>query len=193
MNSNNLGYNCKLIDMFEDVDLILYCVDLTSYNEFFEDNNLNIKNKMLESKHTFENIVTHPRFKNKAFLLILNKFDLLEQKIKRTPLTQCEWFRDFNPFITNHTFNEQSSNNNNLNNNASVAQYAFQYIAAKFKKLFSELTGRKLYVSSVTGLEGESVDAALKYGKEVLMWVNEENKPAANTNEWSTASTETTT
>ncbi|KAJ0592995.1 putative guanine nucleotide binding protein (G-protein), alpha subunit [Helianthus annuus] len=173
--------------MFEDVDLILYCVDLTSYNEYFHDNNLNLKNKMLESRNIFENIVTNPRFKNKAFLLILNKYDLLEKKIKTTPLTQCEWFHDFNPFITNHSYDDGNSNNNN---NASVVQYAFQYIAAKFKKLFCELTGRKLYVSPVTGLEGGSVDAALKYGKEVLMWVNEENKPIASTNEWSSASTE---
>ncbi|KAJ0608008.1 putative G protein alpha subunit, helical insertion [Helianthus annuus] len=187
VNSSNLGYNCKWLSMFEDVDLILYCVDLTSYNEYFHDNNLNLKNKMLESRNIFENIVTNPRFKNKAFLLILNKYDLLEKKIKTTPLTQCEWFHDFNPFITNHSYDDGNSNNNN---NASVAQYAFQYIAAKFKKLFCELTGRKLYVSPVTGLEGGSVDAALKYGKEVLMWVNEENKPIASTNEWSSASTE---
>ncbi|KAI3755544.1 hypothetical protein L1987_55347 [Smallanthus sonchifolius] len=189
VNSNNLGYNCKWLSMFEDVDLILYCVDLTSYSEFFLDNDLNLKNKMLESKKIFENIVTHPNFKNKAFLLILNKFDLLEKKIKTTPLTQCEWFRDFNPFITNHTYNDGSSDNNNNNNNASVAQYGFQYIAAKFKKLFGELTGRKLYVSPVTGLERDSVNAALRYGKEVLMWVNEENKPS--TGEWSSASIET--
>ncbi|KAD4179161.1 hypothetical protein E3N88_27752 [Mikania micrantha] len=186
VNSSNLGYNCKWLSMFEDVDLILYCVDLTSYDEFFTDRNLNLKNKMLESKSIFENIVTHSRFKNKAFLLILNKFDLLEKKIRTTPLTQCEWFHDFNPFITNHTYNDKTSDSNNSsnsnnNNNASIAQYGFQYIAAKFKKLFSELTGRKLYVSPVTGLERDSVDAALKYGNEVLTWVNEENKPISST------------
>ncbi|XP_071736777.1 extra-large guanine nucleotide-binding protein 1-like [Rutidosis leptorrhynchoides] len=191
LTSDNLGNNCKWLTMFEDIDLILYCVDLTSYNELYTDDNLNLKNKMLESKKIFETIVTNPRFKNKAFLLILNKFDLLENKIKTTPLTQCEWFHDFNPFITNHTYNDANANNNN-NNNSSVAQYGFQYIAAKFKKLFSELTGRKLYVSPVTGLEGDSVNAAIKYGKEVLTWVDEENKPIPSTNEWSTETTETT-
>nr|XP_043629307.1 extra-large guanine nucleotide-binding protein 1-like [Erigeron canadensis] len=195
VNSSNLGDNCKWLDMFEDIDLIIYCVDLTSYNEYTIDNNLVLKNKMLESKNTFEKIVTHPRFKNKAFLLILNKFDLLENKIKSTPLTQCEWFHDFKPFITNHTYNATSSKTNNTNNynTSTVAQYGFQYIAAKFKKLFSELTGRKLYVSPVTGLEGDSVDAAIKYGKEVLVWVDEENKPISSNNEWSTETTETTT
>nr|XP_043630077.1 extra-large guanine nucleotide-binding protein 1-like [Erigeron canadensis] len=193
VNSSNLGHNCKYLDMFEDIDLIIYCVDLTSYNEYTINNNLFLKNKMLESKDTFEKIVTHPRFKNKAFLLILNKFDLLENKIKTAPLTQCEWFHDFKPSITNHTYSATSSKSNtNSHNTASVAEYGFQYIAAKFKKLFSELTGRKLYVSPVTGLEGDSVDAAIRYGKDVLMWVDEENKSISSNNEWSTQTTETT-
>ncbi|CAH1435003.1 unnamed protein product [Lactuca virosa] len=190
VNSSNLGDNCKWLSMFEDVDLILYCVDLTSYDEFYIDNNLMLKNKMLESKNLFKTMVTHPRFKDKAFLLILNKFDLLENKIKTRPLTECEWFHDFNPFISNHT-NNNNNNNSNNNNDSCVAQYGFQYVAAKFKRLFGELTGRKLYVTPVTGLEGDSVDAALRYGGEVLRWVDEENKPKSSNNEWSSESVET--
>jgi hypothetical protein len=91
VNASNLGNNCKWLDMFEDVDLILYCVDLTSYNEFHVDNNMNLINKMLESKNIFENIITHPSFKNKQFLLILNKFDLLEKQIITTPLTSTHF------------------------------------------------------------------------------------------------------
>ncbi|CAI9304072.1 unnamed protein product [Lactuca saligna] len=188
VNSSNLGDNCKWLSMFEDVDLILYCVDLTSYDDFYIDNNLILKNKMLESKSLFKTMVTHPRFKDKAFLLILNKFDLLENKIKTRPLTECEWFHDFNPFISNHTNNNSNSNNNN---DSCVAQYGFQYVAAKFKRLFGELTGRKLYVTSVTGLEADSVDGALRYGGEVLRWVDEENKPKSSNNEWSSESVET--
>ncbi|PWA94250.1 extra-large GTP-binding protein 2 [Artemisia annua] len=189
VNAGNLGNNCKWLDMFEDVDLILYCVDLTSYNEFHVDNNMNLINKMLESKNIFENIITHPSFINKQFLLILNKFDLLEKQIITTPLTQCDWFHDFNPFITSYTYNNGSSDNNK--NNSSVAQYGFQYIAAKFKKLFSDLTGRKLYVSSVIGLEADSVDAALRYGNDVLTWIDEENKHISGNNEYSFESSET--
>lgn len=195
VNSSNLGENCKWVSMFEDVDLILYCVDLTSYDEFYIDNNLILKNKMLESKRLFETMVTHPRFKDKAFLLILNKFDLLEKKIKTTPLTECEWFHDFNPFISkthkNGDCNSENNSSDNNKNNACIAQYGFQYVAAKFKRLFGELTGRKLYVTPVTGLEVDSVDAALRYGNEVLRWVDEENKPIISNNEWSSESVET--
>lgn len=191
VNASNLGENCKWLSMFEDVDLILYCVDLTSYNEFYVDNNLILKNKMLESKNLFKTMVMHPRFKDKAFLLILNKFDLLENKIKTAPLTECEWFHDFHPFISKHTNNSTSNSNSNSNNDSCVAQYGFQYVASKFKRLFGELTGRKLYVTPVTGLEGDSVDAALRYGSEVLRWVDEENMPKASNNEWSSESVET--
>ncbi|KAE9447222.1 hypothetical protein C3L33_20874, partial [Rhododendron williamsianum] len=141
--------NCKWLEMFEDTDLVLYCVSLTDYDQFSDNTNGVSSNKMLESKRLFESIVTHPTFHRKNVLLILNKFDLLEEKIEQTPLTRCEWFHDFNPVISHN----QSSTSSSYNN-PSLAQRAFNYIAVKFKKLFFSLTGgRKLYVSRVTGLE----------------------------------------
>ncbi|PNY00597.1 guanine nucleotide-binding protein alpha-2 subunit, partial [Trifolium pratense] len=65
------------------------------------------------------------------------------------------------------------SNNNNIDNNPSLSQLASHYIAVKFKRLYSSLTRQSLYVSLVKGLEPDSVEAALKYGKEILKW-NEE-------------------
>lgn len=123
---------------------------------------------MMASKNLFERMVTHPSFRKKHFLLILNKFDLLEEKIEDIPLAQCEWFRDFNPVISrNHNRGSSSSNTPPL------AQRAFQYIAWKFKRLFSSLTGdRKLYVSSVTALESDSVGDALRYARDIVKWGN---------------------
>lgn len=43
----------------------------------------------------------------------------------------------------------------------------------KFKRLYLELTGRKLFVSSVNGLKSDSVDASLKYAREILKWEDE--------------------
>ncbi|KAK9988223.1 hypothetical protein SO802_028462 [Lithocarpus litseifolius] len=87
-------------DMFEDTDIVLFCVASSDYDEYSVDRNGVLTNKMLASKELFESIVTHPTFENKNFLLILNKFDLLEEKIKQVPLTQCEWFRDFKPVVS---------------------------------------------------------------------------------------------
>ncbi|KAK1405670.1 extra-large guanine nucleotide-binding protein 1-like [Heracleum sosnowskyi] len=186
--SRSLGKNCKGLEMFEDMDLIIYCVSLTEYDECSDDINGVSTNRMMESKKLFETIVTHPNCSHKNFLLVLNKFDLLEEKIKQVPLTRCEWFHDFNPLISRH----KSSSSSSKNPVSALAQSAFHYIAAKFKRQFESLTGNKLYVSRVTGLESNSVDEAIKYGREVLKWENE--KPNFGLNEyWSSGSTEAST
>lgn len=141
----------------------MFCVSLTDYDEFFEDNDGILTNRMLASRQLFKNIITHESFKEKDFLLLLNKFDLLEEKIEQVPLTQCEWFNDFNPVISHNHRTRRS-------NTPSLAQRASHYIAVKFKRLFHFLTDRKLYVSMVTGLEPESVDEAFKYAREILKW-----------------------
>lgn len=169
-----------MLEMFEDVDMVVFCVALTDYDEFCEDANGVCINKMMASKQLFESIVTHLAFDKKHFLLILNKFDLLEEKIDQVPLTQCEWFNDFNP-ATSH--NPNSSNNST--NNPTLAHRAFQYIAMKFKRLFHTQTDRKLFVSLVTALEPDTVDEALRYASEILRC--EEEVPRL-INEFSSAS-----
>ena len=159
--------------MFEDVDIILFCVSLADFDEFSVDSSgLVSMNKMMATKKLFERIVTHPLCDQKHCLLILNKFDLLEEKMEqRIPLSKCEWFSDFSPVIS---CNPGSSSNNS--NSPTLAHRAFQYIAMKFKRLYHSLTYRKLYVSLVTGLEPDSVEEALRYSREILKWVEEEPK-----------------
>ncbi|KAM2989023.1 hypothetical protein FF2_003051 [Malus domestica] len=182
VHQSSLGGNCKLVEMFEDVNMVAFCVSLTDYDEFYTDVNGVSINKMMASKQLFENIVTHRAFDQKNFLLILNKFDLLEEKIDEVPLTRCEWFNDFNPVPSQ---NPSSSHNNS--NNPTLAHRAFQYIAVKFKRLFHSLTDRKLFVSVVTALESDTVDEALRYASEILKL--EEEVPRL-INEFSSASIE---
>ncbi|GAV75070.1 G-alpha domain-containing protein [Cephalotus follicularis] len=169
VNPISLGGNCKWLEMFEDVDIVLFCVSLTDYDEFSIDSNGVATNKMIATKKLFEKIITQPTFDQKGFLLILNKFDLLEEKIEQVPLSRCEWFDDFNPVIS-HNRNKSSSNGRGTQ----LAQSAFHYIAVKFKRLFTSHTDRKLFVSMVTGLESDSVDEALKYAREIQKWYEEE-------------------
>ncbi|GLU19956.1 hypothetical protein SLE2022_361760 [Rubroshorea leprosula] len=166
--ARGLGENCKWLEMFEDVGLVIFCVNLSDYDQFSVDGT----NKMLQIRRFFESIVTHPTFEQMDFLLVLNKFDLFEEKIEEVPLSQCDWFDDFHPVISNNRPNS-NTNSNSINNNPSLGQLGFHYIAVKFKKLFSSLTGRKLYVSLVNGLEPESVDSALKFAREILKWDEE--------------------
>ncbi|KAL1557985.1 Extra-large guanine nucleotide-binding protein 2 [Salvia divinorum] len=169
---SSLGENCKWLEMFEDVDLVVLCVSLADYDEYHEDISGVRTNKMVASKNAFESIVTHPTLCDKNFLLILNKLDLLEEKIEDAPLKQCPWFEDFNPVtsIQPHRANSKG--------NPSLAQRAFHFVAVKFKRLFASLTDRKLFVSAGTGLEAESVDRALRYGREILKW-NDEMQPVS--------------
>ena len=53
-----------------------------------------------------------------------------------------------------------------------LAQCGFHYVGSKFKRTFSSLTGRKLYVKQATALDAASVDEALIYGKEIGKWEN---------------------
>lgn len=190
VHTKGLGENCKWLDMFEDVRMVVFCVSLSDYNAFFEDSNGITVNKMMESKKLFQSIIAHPTFNQMDFLVILNKFDLLEQKIDSSPLTLCEWFGDFNPVLSSHRTNKNSTSRNN-SIGSTLPQMAFYYIAVKFKQLFTSYTGRKLYVTSANGLDMDSVDAALRYAREVLKW--KEERPRFGTSEYSAYSTEPST
>lgn len=187
VHARGLGENCKWLEMFEDVGMVIFCVGMTDYDQFTVDGNGTSTNNMMLTRKFFESIVTHPTFEQMDFLLILNKFDLFEEKIERVPLTQCDWFDDFQPVISRHRSNS-NSNSNSINTSPSLGQLGAHYMAVKFKRLYSSLTGRKLYASVVKGLEPDSVDAALKYAKEILKW--DEEKPNFSLSEYSMYSTE---
>ncbi|PKI54334.1 hypothetical protein CRG98_025270 [Punica granatum] len=168
VHARGLGENCKWLEMFEDIGMVIFCVSLSDYDQYSIDPCGSCTNDMLLSRRLFESIVTHPTFEQMDFLLVLNKFDLFEDKIERVPLESCEWFDDFHPVVGRHR-----SNGNSINCNPTLGQLGFHYIAVKFKRLYYSLTGRKLYVSMVKGLEPESVDSALRYAREILKWDEE--------------------
>ncbi|ONK76024.1 uncharacterized protein A4U43_C03F23040 [Asparagus officinalis] len=171
-----LGENYKWLDMFEDVRIVIFCVALSNYSDFYKDVNGVSINRMMESKRLFESIITHHAFKHMDFLLVLNKFDLFEQKLETTPLTLCDWFNDFSPISSRQRL---SNNSRKFNGDATKAEQAFHYVAVKFKRLFASVTEKKLYVTSSRGLDSESVDATLRYAREILRW-EEERRPLNN-------------
>lgn len=167
IDARGLGGHCKWLDMFADVRMVFFCIALCDYDQIFYDGSGVPTNKMLASRKLFENMVTHRSAEKMDFLLILSKYDLLEEKIERVSLSECNWFDDFNLVRSNHPSNA------NVNYIASPAEQAFHYIASKFKKLYNTLTGRKLYVSMVNGLESDSISDALNYSREILKWDEE--------------------
>ncbi|KAA8531766.1 hypothetical protein F0562_006517 [Nyssa sinensis] len=185
--ARGFGENCKWLEMFEDVRIVIFCVALSDYDQFDIDGDGALVNKMLLSRKFFESIVTHPTFDQMDFLLILNKFDLFEGKIEQVPLTVCDWFDDFRPVMSHHRSN--NTNSSSINSSPSLGQLAFHYIAVKFKRLYSSLTDKKLYVSLVKGLEPHNVDDGLKYAREILKW-DEERPNFSLLNEYSIYSTD---
>jgi GTPase SAR1 family protein len=77
----------KWINCFEGVDAVLFVAAISEYDQkLFEDENVN---RMHESLNIFEEVSNLECFKDATFVLFLNKSDLFQEKIAKSPLTQC--------------------------------------------------------------------------------------------------------
>jgi GTPase SAR1 family protein len=72
---------------FANVTCIIFCAALSEYDMFLEEDSR--INRMDESLNLFEYICTNKWLLNTPIVLFLNKTDLLQEKIQRSPLTIC--------------------------------------------------------------------------------------------------------
>ncbi|KAL0461494.1 UNVERIFIED_CONTAM: Extra-large guanine nucleotide-binding protein 1 [Sesamum latifolium] len=144
--SNRVEDNDKLLEKFEDVQMVVFCISLSDYDEFVIDENGVSVNKMMHDRKCFESMVTNPLFYQTPFLLLLTKYDLFEQKIEHVPLDKCDWFNDFLPGRSAYSYSRLGKTD--------MAEKGFYYISVKFKDLYNTLTGGKKVVRRESGLFG---------------------------------------
>ncbi len=74
----------KWIHCFENVTSIIFIAACSEYDQaLVEQDDMN---RMQESISLFEQIIKYPWFKDASFILFLNKLDILEEKVMRSPL-----------------------------------------------------------------------------------------------------------
>ncbi|KAG7274870.1 hypothetical protein CRUP_017799 [Coryphaenoides rupestris] len=92
----------KWIHCFEGVTAIIFCVALSDYDLVLaEDEEMN---RMHESMKLFDSICNNKWFTDTSIILFLNKKDLFEEKIKRSPLTIC-----FPEYAGSNTYEEAAA------------------------------------------------------------------------------------
>ncbi|XP_074646683.1 guanine nucleotide-binding protein G(o) subunit alpha isoform X2 [Tubulanus polymorphus] len=92
----------KWIHCFEDVTAIIFCVAMSEYDQVLHEDETT--NRMQESLKLFDSICNNKWFTDTSIILFLNKKDLFEEKIKKSPLTIC-----FSEYTGKQTYEEAAS------------------------------------------------------------------------------------
>src|SRR3569832_2267905 len=91
----------KWIHCFEGVTAIIFCVAMSEYDMVLAEDEEMVnarlfilfyfifQNRMIESMRLFDSICNNRWFTDTSIILFLNKIDLFEEKIRRSPLTIC--------------------------------------------------------------------------------------------------------
>ncbi|OAE31629.1 hypothetical protein AXG93_3384s1030 [Marchantia polymorpha subsp. ruderalis] len=152
-----MAEGCKWLDMFEDVHAVIFCVAISDYDQVCPDFDGVLRSKLRQTE-LFESVLKHPVLREKPFVLLLNKYDLFEDKFcKDVPLTTCEWFTDFKPVGASQMTPQWQ------------AQQAYTYVVHKYKELFAN-GGYKVFTFKLMATEQEKVLEAFQYVREILKW-----------------------
>ncbi|KAH7440327.1 hypothetical protein KP509_04G102200 [Ceratopteris richardii] len=167
LSANRFSEGSKLLRLFDDVEAILFCLSLDSYDQMWPAGTDNLQNKMLLNRSMLNKLLNYPAFKGKPVVLFFNKYDSFEEKISTVPLSTCDWFSDFCP-VRSKSQNAQM-----------LAEQAYTYIAHKFKEYFKMVnpTGGKLYTYKLNCLDQSSMRVAFQFLNDVVIWEEVKKQP----------------
>jgi hypothetical protein len=74
----------KWVKHFEDVRAVVFVVALSDYDVALADDPT--RNRLVEAMGLFHWAATHPSFRRAALVLLLNKYDAFEEKVRSVPL-----------------------------------------------------------------------------------------------------------
>nr|XP_039270828.1 guanine nucleotide-binding protein G(i) subunit alpha-like [Styela clava] len=81
----------KWMHCFEDVTAIVFCVAMSAYDQVLAEDQET--NRMRESLKLFDSICNNKFFVNTAIILFLNKKDLFEEKVEKSPIS--DYFEEY--------------------------------------------------------------------------------------------------
>lgn len=139
----------KWIHCFQDVTTVLYVASLADYDLMMEEDPT--CNRLLDSLDLFNKVINNPFFIKIDIMLFLNKKDLFEEKLKRTPVSVCfkQWPTGKDPQSYKDTVD---------------------YISARFQESDQgRAGGRKVYVYETCATDTKSVQAVWKAVHDILL------------------------
>ncbi|XP_061843710.1 guanine nucleotide-binding protein G(i) subunit alpha [Nerophis lumbriciformis] len=138
----------KWIHCFEEVTAIIFCVALNDYDLVLaEDEEMN---RMHESMKLFDSICNNKWFTRTSIILFLNKKDLFEEKIGRSPLTIC-----YPEYKGENTYEE-----------------AAHYIQSQFEDLNKKKASKEIYTHFTCATDTQNVQFVFDVITDVIIKIN---------------------
>ena len=135
------SYRKRWLFCFEEVTAILFCTALSEYDLTLEEDETT--NRMMESLNLFDGICNNRLLSKKSILLFLNKIDLFETKILKSPLKVC--FSDYD--------GPEGS-----------ATEAISFIKEKFESIKQEV-----YIHLTCAIETKNIEAVFDVATDIII------------------------
>jgi guanine nucleotide-binding protein subunit alpha-12 len=156
-----------------DVTAILFLVSSNEFDEYLREDFTT--SRLDESCKVFETLVNYRYLQETSFILFLNKYDLLKEKIKICNIMDyCSDFRgnptsldDVKRYLSNRfsMLKQNGQNNFNNNNNESVQ---LSGSAAKYKYAQSNNNNNEIYTHFTTAVDTENIKVIFEMVKNMI-------------------------